>query len=126
MAGSRHRRDPDLLGHLVRAVVLRAFGSPEQLVLEEVPDPVAGPGQVARNAGARVVAAAGGERKISVADQLGATVAVDYSRSGWSGHVRGRVGAVDVVFDGVGGDVGREAFGLLRAGGRCVLYGMSS
>src|SRR5438105_708798 len=30
----------------MRAVVLRAFGPPEGLVLEELPDPVAGPGQV--------------------------------------------------------------------------------
>jgi len=82
--------------------------------------------QLAESAGGRVVAAAGGQRKVLVAEELGASVAVDYSTPGWSEHVRAQVGAVDVVFDGVGGEIGREAFGLLRDGGRCLLYGMSS
>jgi NADPH:quinone reductase len=30
----------------MKAVVLRAFGGPDELVLAEVPDPVAGPGEV--------------------------------------------------------------------------------
>ena len=30
----------------MRAIVVRAFGGPEQLHLEEVPDPVPGPGEV--------------------------------------------------------------------------------
>jgi NADPH2:quinone reductase len=82
--------------------------------------------QLARNAGARVVAAAGGERKVSLAEDLGATVAVDYTTPGWVDRVRAQTGAVDVVFDGVGGEIGRAAFDLLRDGGRCLLYGMAS
>ncbi|MCW3065240.1 MAG: NADPH:quinone reductase, partial [Solirubrobacterales bacterium] len=39
--------------------------------------------QLARAAGARVVAAAGGERKLEVARALGAEVAVDYTEPGW-------------------------------------------
>jgi NADPH2:quinone reductase len=82
--------------------------------------------QLARNAGARVVALAGGERKLAVARELGADVAIDYRQDGWAQQVRDAVGEVDVVFDGVGGIVGLGAFGLLRAGGRFCPFGMAS
>jgi NADPH2:quinone reductase len=35
------------------------------------------------------------------------------------------VGSVDVVFDGVGGEIGRTAFDLLRSGGRFSTFGMA-
>jgi NADPH:quinone reductase len=82
--------------------------------------------QLARNAGARVVALAGGERKLAVARDLGADVAVDYSHGDWALQVRDAVGDVDVVFDGVSGDIGLAAFGLLGAGGRFCPFGMAS
>ena len=34
--------------------------------------------------------------------------------------------SVDVVFDGVGGSIGRDAFELLRPGGRLCSFGMAS
>jgi NADPH2:quinone reductase len=79
--------------------------------------------QLARGAGARVVAAAGGERKLRVAGDLGAEGAVDYNEPGWTEKVRG---GVDVVFDGVGGEVGRAAFELVRPGGRFCAFGLAS
>lgn len=82
--------------------------------------------QLARSAGAEVVAAAGGTRKAGVARGLGAGVAVDYLEPGWAERVREAVGPMDVVFDGVGGEVGREAFGLLGRGGRMVSFGIAS
>jgi NADPH2:quinone reductase len=82
--------------------------------------------QLARNAGARVVALAGQPRKLDVARELGAEVAVDYRDEDWARQVREAVGEVDVVFDGVGGDVGLAAFGLLGAGGRFCPFGMAS
>ncbi|MGH3244310.1 MAG: zinc-binding dehydrogenase [Spirillospora sp.] len=78
--------------------------------------------QLAKAAGATVVAAAGGARKGEVALGLGADEAVDYGLPGWGR----KVGEVDVVFDGVGGEVGREAFTLVRAGGRMVSFGLAS
>jgi NADPH2:quinone reductase len=36
------------------------------------------------------------------------------------------VGSVDVVFDAVGGRIGRGAFDLLRGGGRFCAFGMAS
>ena len=82
--------------------------------------------QIARNAGARVVALAGQPRKLAIARDLGADLTVDYSHDGWDQQVRDAVGEVDVVFDGVGGDIGLAAFGLLAAGGRFCPFGMAS
>jgi NADPH2:quinone reductase len=82
--------------------------------------------QIARRAGARVVALASQPRKLALARDLGADVTVDYSQDGWERQVRALVGEVDVVFDGVGGDIGLTAFSLLRAGGRFCPFGMAS
>ncbi|HEY2266278.1 MAG TPA: zinc-binding dehydrogenase, partial [Streptosporangiaceae bacterium] len=82
--------------------------------------------QIARRAGARVVALASQPRKLALARDLGADVTVDYSRDGWERQVHDAVGEVDVVFDGVGGNIGLAAFGLLGAGGRFCPFGMAS
>ncbi len=82
--------------------------------------------QLARRAGATVVGAAGGSRKVAVATELGADVAVDYAAKDWPERILDLAGHVDVVFDGVGGLVGQAAFGLLRDGGRCCTFGMAS
>src|SRR3954470_6451747 len=75
--------------------------------------------QLAKAAGASVVAAAGGPAK--VASVVGADVVVDYLLPDWPSSA----GEVDVVFDGVGGAIGTAAFGLLRPGGRMVMYGLA-
>jgi NADPH2:quinone reductase len=82
--------------------------------------------QLAVAAGARVIAAVGSARKAVVAAELGAGTTVDYTEDGWAKHVRDAAGAVDVVFDGVGGQVARTAFELLDDGGRMVSFGLSS
>lgn len=82
--------------------------------------------QLARNAGARVVALASSQRKLAMARDLGADFAVSYSAPGWASRVRDATGGVDVVFDGVGGDIGLAAFGLLGPGGRFLPFGMAS
>jgi NADPH:quinone reductase len=82
--------------------------------------------QLASGAGARVVALASQPGKLALASQLGADAAVDYSAADWPDRVREAVGGVDVVFDGVGGEVGRAAFGLLRPGGQFCPFGMAS
>jgi NADPH:quinone reductase len=78
--------------------------------------------QLAKAAGAEVIAAAGGEPKLAVARKLGADSTVDYREPGWAD----RVGAVDVVLDGVGGEVAKAAFDLLVPGGRMLSYGLAS
>jgi NADPH2:quinone reductase len=84
--------------------------------------------QLARAAGAKVVAAAGGARKVALAHDLGADAAVDYTVEGWTTAVRAATGAdgLDVAFDGVGGEIGRAAFYLVGKGGRFVAYGLAS
>jgi NADPH:quinone reductase len=82
--------------------------------------------QLAKRAGARVVALAGGPRKLAVARDLGADLAIDYREQGWAEAVRREAGLIDVVFDGVGGDAGRDAFALLRPTGRYAGFGMAS
>ncbi|MEU4677154.1 zinc-binding dehydrogenase [Micromonospora sp. NPDC023737] len=82
--------------------------------------------QLAAAAGARVVGLAGGPRKVSLLPEFGAEVAVDYLRPNWTDQVRAAVGGVDVVFDGVGGEVGRAAFRLLEPGGRMISFGLAS
>ncbi len=82
--------------------------------------------QLARHAGAFVVAATGGTRKLALAADLGADYPVDYSEPAWATRVRDDVGELDVVFDGVGGAIGHDALELLGANGRFVPYGMAS
>jgi NADPH2:quinone reductase len=112
-------------GRTAGLLVAEAAIAPGETVL--VPAAAGGVGsllvQLARAAGARVVAAAGGERKVAVArEQLGADVALDYTRAGWADAV----GPVDVAFDGVGGAIGREAFATVRSGGRYLPFGAAS
>jgi NADPH2:quinone reductase len=58
--------------------------------------------------------------------ELGADVVVDYREAGWDDRVRAATGGVTLVYDGVGGAVGRCGLELLRPGGRLVLFGFSS
>lgn len=88
--------------------------------------------QLARRAGAAtVVGLAGGERKLALARERGADVIADYRQPGWAGEVRAATDSsagegVDVVFDGVGGEVGAELVGLAAPGARFVIHGMAS
>ncbi|WP_409330221.1 zinc-binding dehydrogenase [Trujillonella humicola] len=82
--------------------------------------------QAARAAGATVVAAAGGPGKVARLAELGADLVVDYTAAGWDERVRAATGGVTLVYDGVGGAVGRCALELLRPGGRLVLFGYSA
>lgn len=84
--------------------------------------------QLAHAAGARVIGAARGERKLDLARQLGADAVVDYSEPSWAEQVQEATGeaGVDAVFDGVGGAVGQAAFGAMARGGRFSAHGAPS
>jgi NADPH2:quinone reductase len=84
--------------------------------------------QLAREAGARVIGAARGERKLEVIRELGANEAIDYSQAGWIDRVLEATGGAgaDVVFDGVGGQIGQAAFTAVARGGRFSVHGASS
>jgi NADPH2:quinone reductase len=78
--------------------------------------------QLAHRAGARVIGAAGKTEPVA---RLGADVVVDYRRPDWTTQVRAAThGAdIDVVFDGVGGDIGLAAFEMTAGGGRFSAHG---
>ena len=84
--------------------------------------------QLAHEAGARVIGAARGKRKLDLARELGADVVVDYSHSDWPRQVLAATGGTgpDVVFDGVGGEIGLAAFGITARGGRFSAHGAPS
>ena len=82
--------------------------------------------QLCRNAGAQVVAAAGGGRKLELASELGAGLTVDYTEPDWTQAIKAQLGGVDVAFDGVGGEIGRAAFDLVRPAGRFSVFGLAS
>ncbi|THA30770.1 zinc-binding dehydrogenase [Streptomyces sp. A1547] len=74
-------------------------------------------------AGAYVVGAARGGQKLALVRELGADRAVDYTEPGWTEAVGG---PVDVLLDGVGGELGLAGFGLVRDGGRVSAHGAPS
>jgi len=84
--------------------------------------------QAARAVGATVIGAAGGQQKVSLVKDLGATNAVDYLQPQWANTVRGAVGdrPVTLALDGVGGKIGRDTLELLGTAGRLVMFGSSS
>jgi NADPH:quinone reductase len=84
--------------------------------------------QLARKAGARVIGAARGQRKLDLAREFGAEAVVDYTELGWTElvcEVSGGPGP-DVVFDGAGGEIGRAAFAITARGGRFSAHGAPS
>ena len=84
--------------------------------------------QLARAAGARVIGIARGARKLDLIRSLGAEAAIDYSAPDWTEQVLQATGGagVDVVFDGVGGEIGRAAFEVTARHGRFSVHGASS
>ncbi|MCX5132428.1 zinc-binding dehydrogenase [Streptomyces sp. NBC_00340] len=83
--------------------------------------------QYAHHRGATVIGLASGPEKVARVRANGADHAVDYTEPSWSEKVRAQLGGrpATVVFDGVGGEVAREAVALLGPGGRHVVFGWS-
>lgn len=81
--------------------------------------------QVARRAGARVIASAGSPEKLERARALGADVTVDYRREDLTARVRDATDGrgVDVVLEHVGGEVFSASLDALATGGRVVVCG---
>jgi len=81
--------------------------------------------QLAHGAGARVIGAARGKRKLDLVREMGADAVVDYSQSHWPEQVLADTGGAgaDMVFDGVGGQIGRAAFEVTARGGQVSAHG---
>lgn len=102
--------------------------TPDDVVL--IPSAAGGLGwllaQAALETGAQVVVAARGRKRTAKLAELGAHLVVDYGEEGWGQQVRAAYDGVTLVYDGVGGAVGRSSLELLRPGGRLVMFGYSS
>jgi NADPH2:quinone reductase len=84
--------------------------------------------QLARAAGARVIALAGSAEKAHFCAQLGADVAVDTSATDFvDAALEATAGrGVDVAFDTIGGEITTRTFRCMAFGGRHVLAGFAS
>jgi NADPH2:quinone reductase len=86
--------------------------------------------QLAAEAGGRVIGAArlagAPPDKARAILGVGAELAVDYGSPDWASRVLDGFGGAgpDVVFDGVGGELGRAAFEITAEGGRFCAYGV--
>jgi NADPH:quinone reductase len=84
--------------------------------------------QLAKLAGATVIATVGTEEKAELARGYGADHVIVYANEDFAEATRKIVGdkAVDVVYDSVGKDTWERSLSLLRPRGMLVLYGASS
>src|SRR5512140_235347 len=84
--------------------------------------------QIARLAGARVLAPTGSQTKLKRARSLGAAVVIDYSSEDVAAAVRTATNGrgVDVVFEHVGGDTWNGSLASLARGGRLVTCGATT
>lgn len=84
--------------------------------------------QLGKALGLRVITTASSDEKLAKAQALGADETINYVASDFVAEVK-RLTAdkgVDIVFDGVGGDVFERSIACLGMGGRLITYGMSS
>jgi NADPH:quinone reductase-like Zn-dependent oxidoreductase len=81
--------------------------------------------QIARHAGARVLATAGAAWKLARLRDLGIHATLDHGQPDWPDAVRRLTdgAGVDLVFEHVGGETLTRALGTLRRGGRLVTCG---
>ncbi|MGZ3639905.1 MAG: zinc-binding dehydrogenase [Ktedonobacterales bacterium] len=84
--------------------------------------------QLALAAGARVMGAARSHQKLDVVRELGANLVVKYGELCWLEQVRSATDGVGptLVFDGVGGTIGRAAFDMTARGGQFSAHGAPS
>jgi NADPH:quinone reductase-like Zn-dependent oxidoreductase len=84
--------------------------------------------QIAKRAGARVVVTSGSDRKLAVAEDLGADVLINRQRTDAIAAVREATGGqgVDVVFDHVGPALFGQSIFALRPHGRLIFCGTTT
>ncbi len=81
---------------------------------------------LAREAGARVVAAASTPEKLEACREMGAEVVVDYEHDDLKVAIKEATGGAHLVIDPVGGPHSEAALRALRPGGRLVVVGFAS
>ncbi len=83
--------------------------------------------EIAKAMGAKVIAAAGSQEKLALAQQHGADHLIDYSREDIRERVKAITGGrgVDVVYDPVGGDAFDASLRSIAWGGRILIIGFA-
>jgi NADPH2:quinone reductase len=84
--------------------------------------------QIAKAAGARVIAAASSDEKCALCTRLGADASINYSRHNLRDELKTLTGGKgpDVVYDPVGGDVTEQAFRSIAWRGRYLVVGFAA
>jgi len=84
--------------------------------------------QLAKLAGARIIATAGSAEKVAFCRTLGADVAVNYREEDFAAAALEATGGrgVDIVFDSVGGDVTRDSMRCMGFNARLLMIGFAS
>ena len=83
--------------------------------------------QLAKRAGATVLATASSEARLNALWPLGLDVGIDYSADDWVDRVRSATSGrgVDLVVDSVGGHILQGSLGCLAYRGRCITVGQA-
>ncbi|MEM8533602.1 MAG: quinone oxidoreductase [Chloroflexota bacterium] len=84
--------------------------------------------QLAKLAGAKVIATSSSDEKLAFARRLGADAAINYTDAKWPTKVIEANGGekVDLVLEMVGGEVYTQSFACLKPGGTMIVYGAAS
>ncbi|XAH25690.1 NADPH:quinone oxidoreductase family protein [Xylophilus sp. GW821-FHT01B05] len=84
--------------------------------------------QIAKAAGARVIAAASSEEKCALCRSLGADASIDYSQQDLRGALKELTSGKgpDIVYDPVGGDLAEPAFRSIAWRGRYLVVGFAA
>ncbi|MGD1840498.1 MAG: zinc-binding alcohol dehydrogenase family protein [Thermonemataceae bacterium] len=84
--------------------------------------------QLAKVAGARVIAAASTAEKLQKAQALGADLTVNYTQPNWTNTLidNNQGEKVDFIFEMVGGKVYEQSIEALKPGGSMIVYGAAS
>lgn len=84
--------------------------------------------QIAKLFGARVIATAGSDHKLTLAKELGADAAINYKTADFAAECRAQTGkrGVDAVIEHVGGEVFEKSIKAVRNGGKIVTCGATA
>lgn len=84
--------------------------------------------ELAKAAGATVIATAGGPEKKKILTELGADIAIDYNREDFVQVVKDATGGrgADIIYDPVGGDVYDKSTKCIAFEGRILIIGFTS
>ena len=84
--------------------------------------------EIAKAAGARVIATASSSEKLQIATDHGADVAINYRDGDWKDQVKAATDGkgADIIVDPVGGDVALQSLRCIARGGTLLIVGFAS